>query len=91
MSKKYNIATPIRPTEFGIEVSSRAEFPYNMLSNFAPTNFVFDGVQINSIEGFLQSLKTKDIAKQKQICSLVGVKAKGAGKKLNKIRKNDNH
>ena len=44
-------------SELGINISSRAEFPINVLSNFAPTNFELDGVPVYSMEGFLQSLK----------------------------------
>ena len=73
----------------GIEISSRAEFPYNILSNFSPTSFVLDGVVINSIEGFLQSLKVSDKNLQQEICKLSGIKAKGIGKKLNKKRNYD--
>ncbi len=72
-----------------IDISSSARFPYCILSNFAPTNFVFDGVVINSMEGFLQSLKVNDDEEQKKICKLVGIKAKSKGKKLNEQRKYD--
>ena len=41
--------------ELGIDISSRSEFPINILSNFTETNFVLDGVNINSMEGFLQT------------------------------------
>ncbi len=76
-------------SELGINISSRAEFPINVLSNFAPTNFELDGVPVYSMEGFLQSLKTSDRELQARICSLDGLKAKGMGKKLNKIRNYD--
>lgn len=49
------------------------------LSNFCETDFVFDDVQIKSLEGFLQSLKTSDEEKQKSICLLVGNDAKTIG------------
>ncbi len=39
-----------------------------MLSNFQPYAFVLDGVECASMEGLLQSLKTKNIALQKKIC-----------------------
>ena len=41
------------------------------------------------MEGFLQSLKTSDRELQARICSLDGLRAKGMGKKLNKIRNYD--
>ena len=49
------------------------------LSNFSETDFEFDGVQVKSMEGFLQSLKTSDVEKQILICSLVGKDAKTVG------------
>ena len=49
------------------------------LSNFSETDFEFDGVQVKSMEGFLQSLKTNDKEKQIAICSLVGKDAKTVG------------
>lgn len=76
-------------SELGIDISSRAEFPINVLSNFANTNFELDGVRVSSMEGFLQSLKTSDRELQARICSLDGLRAKGMGKKLNKIRNYD--
>ena len=51
------------------------------LSNFATHPFVFEGVQINSMEGFLQSLKYSNPETQKKICLLRGEDAKSAGKK----------
>lgn len=72
-----------------LDINSRAEFPINVLSNFTETNFTFDGVRIKSIEGFLQSLKTSDPKKQRDICLLSGIKAKGVGKKLDKERNYD--
>lgn len=75
--------------EFGIDINSRSEFPYYILSNFSDTNFELDGVQINSMEGFLQSLKVKDPDIQKEICLMDGKHAKGMGKKQNKKRNYD--
>lgn len=84
-----NFKTKSVINELGVDISSRAEFPINLLSNFADTNFQLDGVNIKSMEGFLQSLKTSDPDKQLQICSLSGLRAKGVGKKLNKLRNYD--
>ena len=72
-----------------LEITSHSEYPVNVLSNFADTDFVFDGVEIKSIEGFLQSLKEKDPQQQRKICALDGKRAKGMGKKLNKQRNYD--
>lgn len=51
------------------------------LSNFTERHFVFDGVSCASIEGVLQSFKFEDIGQQREICMLIGIKAKKAGKK----------
>lgn len=64
-----------------MDIGSGAGFPAGTLSNFAPHPFVIDGVQCNSMEGFLQSLKFKDVEMQKAICLLVGKAAKFKGKK----------
>ena len=60
---------------------SPATYPASSLSNFAPHPFVIDGIECNSMEGFLQSLKFKNIDMQKYVCSLVGKSAKFKGKK----------
>ena len=64
-----------------MDIGSGAGFPAGTLSNFAPHPFVIDGVQCNSMEGFLQSLKFKDAEMQKSVCLLVGKAAKFKGKK----------
>ncbi len=65
-----------------MEVGSGNGFPSSALSNFAADVFTLDGVQISSREGFLQSLKFKDLVMQDYVCTLVGraAKAKGRGK-----------
>ena len=40
-----------------MDIGSGSGFPSATLSNFAPHPFVIDGVECNSMEGFLQSLK----------------------------------
>ena len=66
-----------------MDISSRAGYPASSLSNFAPHEFEIDGVKCASMEGFLQSLKFKDVEMQKFVCSLIGrmAKAKGHDKK----------
>ena len=64
-----------------MDIGSGAGFPAATLSNFAPHPFVIDGVQCNSMEGFLQSLKFKDAEMQKTVCLLVGKAATFKGKK----------
>lgn len=66
-----------------MNIGSRGKYPASALSNFAFHPFVIDGVECNSMEGFLQSLKFKNPEMQKEICKLVGLTAKrrGASKK----------
>lgn len=59
-----------------LDIHSKGEWPTNMLSNFYPHNFTFDGIRCGSLEGFLQSLKTNDLEEQIQICALSGKEAK---------------
>ncbi len=65
-----------------MDIHSRSSYPSNSLSNFAPHPFVIDGVECNSMEGFIQSLKFKSKEMQKEVCKLVGfgAKKKGANK-----------
>lgn len=62
-----------------VDIYSKGLWDEVYLSNFCETDFVFDGVQIKSLEGFLQSLKTNDVIKQEAICSLIGKDAKVVG------------
>ena len=62
-----------------IDIYSKGEYPANVLSNFHSNCFEFDGVECASMEGFLQSLKYKNVKKQKEVCGLVGKAAKAAG------------
>lgn len=64
-----------------MDIGSGAGFPEASLSNFSPHPFVFDGVECASMEGLLQSLKFSNPDMQKHVCTLVGKKAKFAGKK----------
>lgn len=59
-----------------IDVFSSGAYPANVLSNFYPNAFVFDGVPCASMEGLLQSLKTKDPTLQRKVCGSVGKEAK---------------
>lgn len=63
-----------------MDIGSGKEYPSNALSNFAPHPFIFDGVECNSMEGFLQSLKFSNPEIQKEVCKLVGKAAKFKGK-----------
>ena len=59
-----------------LDIWSTGRYPANVLSNLCDNEFVFDGVQCGSMEGFLQSLKTEDKDYQMQICQMKGVRAK---------------
>ena len=64
-----------------MDIGSGSGFPSATLSNFAPHPFVIDGVECNSMKGFLQSLKFSNPEMQKEVCKLVGKAAKFKGKK----------
>ena len=63
-----------------MDIGSGNGYPSAALSNFAPHPFVIDGVECNSMEGFLQSLKFASVDMQKYVCTLVGKEAKFKGK-----------
>ena len=63
-----------------MDIGSKAGYPASALSNFAPHKFIIDGVECNSMEGFLQSLKFKEVSIQIEVCKLVGLAAKFKGK-----------
>ena len=64
-----------------MDIGSGSGYPSATLSNFAPHPFVIDGVECNSMEGFLQSLKFSSPEMQREVCRLVGKAAKFKGKK----------
>lgn len=66
-----------------MDVGSKSGYPASALSNFSPHPFVIDGIQCNSMEGFLQSLKFESKEMQEYVCSLVGYAAKKKGKNKN--------
>ena len=66
-----------------MEIYSKNKYPANALSNFAVHPFEFDGIQIQSMEGFLQGLKFQSPEMQEHICTLGGGGAKRAGSKKN--------
>jgi predicted NAD-dependent protein-ADP-ribosyltransferase YbiA (DUF1768 family) len=63
-----------------MNIGSGTGWPSSALSNFAPHPFIIDGIECNSMEGFLQSLKFKNPEIQKEVCKLVGKEAKFKGK-----------
>lgn len=64
-----------------MDIGSGSGYPAANLSNFHPHQFIIDGVECASMEGFLQSLKFKDPNMQIEVCKLIGKKAKFKGKK----------
>lgn len=60
------------------DIHSKDEYPSCALSNFAKHEFYIDDVKCSSIEGFLQSLKFRNVKKQKQVCLLSGKDAKNS-------------
>lgn len=64
-----------------MDIGSGSGYPSANLSNFSPHPFIIDGIQCNSMEGFLQSLKFKNPEMQIHVCTLVGKKAKFKGKR----------
>lgn len=67
-----------------MDIGSGNGYPSANLSNFSPHPFVIDGVECNSMEGFLQSLKFSNVDMQKEVCKMVGFQAKRKGSNRNK-------
>ena len=59
-----------------LDIRSNGLYPSNVLSNMCSNGFRFDGIVCGSMEGFLQSLKRKELDKQRQICSMKGGNAR---------------
>lgn len=72
-----------------MDIGSGNGYPAGTLSNFSPHPFEIDGVQCNSMEGFLQSLKFESIDMQKYVCTLVGIAAKRKGHKKKWFQKQE--
>ena len=59
-----------------LDIRSNGIYPSNVLSNMCSNGFRLDGMICGSMEGFLQSLKRKELDKQRQICSMKGGNAR---------------
>ena len=59
-----------------LDIRSNGLYPSNVLSNLCSNGFRFEGMICGSMEGFLQSLKRKELDKQRQICSMKGGNAR---------------
>ena len=66
-----------------MDIRKGGDYPSNALSNLAPHEFIIDGIKCASMEGFLQSLKFKNVDMQIHICTLTGSYAKKSGANKN--------
>lgn len=66
-----------------MEIRSGNPYPSCSLSNFAVHPFIIDDIECYSMEGFLQSLKFKEVEVQKEVCKLYGLGAKRRGANKN--------
>ena len=64
-----------------LDIRSNGLYPSNVLSNMCSNGFRLDGMVCGSMEGFLQSLKRKELDKQRQICSMKGGNARKMGER----------
>jgi predicted NAD-dependent protein-ADP-ribosyltransferase YbiA (DUF1768 family) len=70
-----------------VNIGAGNGYPAGALSNFTPRNFVFRGVECNSLEGALQALKFDKPHIAAEVCKLAGLQAKRRGQKRNKAWK----
>jgi hypothetical protein len=66
-------------SDSSINIVSTADGPVALMSNFAYTPFMLDGLECASVEGFIQGLKCENPDKQARICARHGYEAKRAG------------
>ena len=59
-----------------LNITSRSPEPLRLISNFAHTPFVLDGLDDASVEGFWQGLKSPDEANRRRLAMLHGAKPK---------------
>lgn len=62
-------------------IDIHSQFPGHAgnLSNLANHPFLLNGIYYGSMEGFLQSLRVKDVEMQKEVAAMHGIKAKMQG------------
>lgn len=65
-----------------VNMFRESPWPGNILSNFADTPFVLDGVHCACSESFIQSLKVSDASLQAHFCALQGEESWKNGSKL---------
>jgi predicted NAD-dependent protein-ADP-ribosyltransferase YbiA (DUF1768 family) len=66
-----------------MDIKAGKPYPSGALSNFARRPFVFRGLEVESIEGFLQGLKKKSPEAQVDMFKRFGIGAKRAGSGIN--------
>lgn len=64
-----------------MDIGSKRGYPAGALSNFTPRRFVVRGIEMHSMEGFLQGLKFREPEMQRHVFTLVGLAAKKKGRK----------
>ena len=69
-------------TELTVNMFRDAPWPGSILSNFAQTPFVIDGVVCSCSEAFIQALKFPDPEEQREICTLQGQEVLERGSKV---------
>ena len=62
-----------------INITSRSPAPLKLISNFAPTPFMLDGLEYASVEAFWQGLKFADEEQRRRLAQLHGSRAKDEG------------
>lgn len=72
----HELKNMYNPETNTLDIRSNGLYPSNVLSNLCSNSFRFDGMICGSMEGFLQSLKRKELDKQRQICSMKGGNAR---------------
>ena len=72
----HELTDMYNPETNTLDIRSNGLYPSNVLSNLCSNGFRFDGMICGSMEGFLQSLKRKELDKQRQICSMKGGNAR---------------
>ena len=73
---RHELKDSYNPETNALDIRSNGLYPSNVLSNLCSNGFRLDGMVCGSMEGFLQSLKRKELDKQRQICSMKGGNAR---------------
>lgn len=68
-----------------VDIGFNAQYPGNLLSNFAAHQMLFDGVSCACVEGLIQALKFEDCEQQVFVCSLAGKLAEMRGSDRNNV------